>query len=90
MTSLDDDDGGKSVRFHSLVNDSRALLILLTTPLTDLQTSSNLEKMRRMALLYNYCSSNNIDSIESVDWTQRFLDESRLACDFREEMVGYL
>lgn len=84
----DDDDGGKSTRLHSLVNDSRAVLILMTTPLTTLQTSQNLEKMRIMAEIYNDCSRKS--SIKMTDWTQIYIDEAQSACEFQEEMVSFL
>jgi hypothetical protein len=62
----------------------------MTTPLTSLQSSGNLDKMRKMAVIYNDCSGAKQLEVDSTDWTQQFVDESRLACNFRDEMVIFL
>lgn len=62
----------------------------MTTPFSTLQTSSNLEKFRRMAKLYNACSKSEVQLGQTKDWAKELIEESRSACEFQEEMVSLL
>jgi hypothetical protein len=70
-----------------MLNESRALLILVTTPFGRFQTSTSVEQMRQVARFYNDCSSDEEEYSSVRNWAQEIVDESGVACEFQPNMV---
>ncbi|KAI6216552.1 Lipase maturation factor [Aphelenchoides fujianensis] len=66
-----DDEGGKSSRLHSLLNESGALFVLFTTARFRQQTSGSLEHLRQIAHSYKDGNPQTI----SRPWTSNAADE---------------
>ncbi|KAI6196306.1 hypothetical protein M3Y94_01093400 [Aphelenchoides besseyi] len=79
-----DDDGGKSVKLHSLLNEHGNLVVLLTTPVYQQQTSTNLENLRLMARSYTTCDFVSSSVASYSNWADELSWQRQQSCDSNE------